>query len=125
MEELRRQQIEALGTGCAYIEKLVPAMKEIIPELRGTELPDTQDFLNQQIDGLNFVIEIINATISLINERETILIKENMEEKIQSLNKALGRNDNKKIADVLEVDIMPLLDVFRQVAMVVIKNNES
>lgn len=121
MEDIRQQQIEALGMAAEYIEKLIPAMKEIIPELRGQELPDTKDFLNQQMDGLNFVIDIINGTMSLVNEKETILIKDNMEEKVQNLNRALGAQMNPQIADVLEADILPFLDVFRQVALVLIK----
>ena len=120
MEEIRQQQMEALEMGCEYIEKLVPAMKEIIPELRGLELPDTRDFLNQQMDGLNFVIDIMNATMSLINEKETILIKDNMEEKVQKLNSALGAMDHAKIADALENDILPMIDIFRQVALVIL-----
>lgn len=121
MEDIRQQQIEALGMAAEYIEKLIPAMKEIIPELRGQELPDTKDFLNQQMDGLNFVIDIINGTMGLVNEKETILIKDNMEEKVQNLNRALGAQMNPQIADVLEADILPFLDVFRQVALVLIK----
>lgn len=120
MEEIRQQQMEALEMGCEYIEKLVPAMKEIIPELRGLELPDTRDFLNQQMDGLNFVIDIMNATMSLINEKETVLIKDNMEEKVQKLNSALGAMDHAKIADALENDILPMIDIFRQVALVIL-----
>lgn len=121
MEDIRQQQIEALGMAAEYIEKLIPAMKEIIPELRGQELPDTKDFLNQQMDGLNFVIDIINGTMSLVNEKETILIKDNMEEKVQNLNRALGAQMNPQIADVLEADILPFLDVFRQVALVLVR----
>lgn len=120
MDEIRQQQMEALEMGCEYIEKLVPAMKEIIPELRGLELPDTRDFLNQQMDGLNFVIDIMNATMSLINEKETVLIKDNMEEKVQKLNSALGAMDHAKIADALENDILPMIDIFRQVALVIL-----
>lgn len=120
MDEIRVQKIEALQLGCEYIEKLIPAMKEIIPELRGLELPDTRDYLNQQIDGLNFVIEIMNATMDLINEKETVLIKDNMEEKVQTLNRALSMMDNAKTADALEADILPMLDIFRQVALVIV-----
>lgn len=122
MNELRQQKIEALQLGCEYIEKLIPAMKEIIPELRGTELPDTKDYLNQQIEGLNFVIEIMNATMDLINEKETVLIKDNMEEKVQSLSRALNMMDNAKTADALEKDILPMLDIFRQVALIFIRS---
>ena len=38
MEEQKKQQLEALELGSEYIAKLIPAMKEIIPELRGAEL---------------------------------------------------------------------------------------
>ena len=120
MDEIREQQIEALKMGCEYIEKLIPAMKEIIPELRGLELPDTRDYLNQQMDGLNFVIDIMNATMPLINEKETVLIKDNMEEKVQKLNSALSTMDNAETADALENDILPMIDIFRQVALVVV-----
>ena len=120
MDEIRQQQIEALQMGCDYIEKLIPAMKEILPELRGEEKPDTQEYLNQQMDGLNFVIDIMNATMSLINEKETVLIRDNMEEKVQVLNKALGARDHAGIADALEHDILPMIDVFRQISLVVL-----
>lgn len=125
MDEIRQQKIEALQFGCEYIEKLIPAMKEIIPELRGLMLPDTRDFLNQQIEGLNFVIEIMNATMDLINEKETVLIKENIEEKIQLLSGALNSFDNPKTADVLEGEILPMLDIFRQVSMVIVQNEAN
>lgn len=120
MDEIRQQQIEALQMGCEYIEKLIPAMKEILPELRGEEKPDTQEYLNQQMDGLNFVIDIMNATMSLINEKETVLIRDNMEEKVQTLNKALIARDHAGIADALEHDILPMIDVFRQISLVVL-----
>ena len=120
MDEIRQQQIEALQMGCDYIEKLIPAMKEILPELRGEEKPDTQEYLNQQMDGLNFVIDIMNATMALINEKETVLIRDNMEEKVQALNKALGARDHAGIADALEHDILPMIDVFRQISLVVL-----
>ena len=121
MEEIRQQQIEALEMGGEHIEKLIPAMKEILPELRGEEKPDTQEYLNQQMDGLNFVIDIMNATMSLINEKETVLIRDNMEEKVQTLNKALIARDHAGIADALEHDILPMIDVFRQISLVVLE----
>ena len=69
MEEQKKQQLEALELGSEYIAKLIPAMKEIIPELRGAEMPDTEDYLNQQLDGLNYVIDIINITIPYLFAR--------------------------------------------------------
>ena len=105
MEEQKKQQLEALELGSEYIAKLIPAMKEIIPELRGAEMPDTEDYLNQQLDGLNYVIDIINITIPFLNEKEEVLNKDAMEEKIQNLNRALGNNSHAMIADAFEADI--------------------
>ena len=123
----KKQQLEALELGCGYIAKLIPAMKEIIPELRGAEMPDTEDYLNQQLDGLNYVINIINITIPFLNEKEKVLNKDAMEEKVQNLNRALGNNSHAMIANAFEADILPMLDIYRQIALVVLEreNNEQ
>ena len=113
MEEQKKQQLEALELGSEYIAKLIPAMKEIIPELRGAEMPDTEDYLNQQLDGLNYVIDIINITIPF------------MEEKVQNLNRALGNNSHAMIANAFEADILPMLDIYRQIALVVLEQNKE
>ena len=125
MEDIRKQQLEALEVGVEYVQKLVPAMKEILPELRGDEKEDTMDFLNQIIDGINFVIEIVNATLPLINEKEEILNKEGIEEKIQLLNSALQSRDNTKTAQALEEGIMPFADIFYQVASVILAGEKA
>ena len=123
----KKQQLEALELGSGYIAKLIPAMKEIIPELRGAEMPDTEDYLNQQLDGLNYVIDIINITIPFLNEKEKVLNKDAMEEKVQNLNRALGNNSHAMIANAFEADILPMLDIYRQIALVVLEreNNEQ
>lgn len=125
MEDIRKQQLEALEVGVEYVQKLVPAMKEILPELRGDEQEDTMDFLNQIIDGINFVIEIVNATLPLINEKEEILNKEGIEEKVQLLNSALQSRDNTKTAQVLEEGIMPFADIFYQVVSVILAGEKA
>ena len=116
MEEQKKQQLEALELGSEYIAKLIPAMKEIIPELRGAEMPDTEDYLNQQLDGLNYVIDIINITIPFLDA---------MEEKVQNLNRALGNNSHAMIANAFEADILPMLDIYRQIALVVLEQNKE
>lgn len=125
MEEKRKQELEALTLGSEYIAKLIPAMKEIIPELRGMEMPDTKDYLNQQLDGINYVIDIMNITLPFLNEKEEVLNKDAMEEKVQNLNRALGNNDHAMIADAFEADILPMLDIYRQIALVVLEQNKE
>ncbi len=125
MEDIRVQQLEALEVGVEYVKKLIPAAKEILPELRGDEKEDTMDFLNQIIDGINFVIEIVNATMSLINEKEEILNKEGIEEKVQLLNAGLQARDNVKTAQALEDGILPFMDIFYQVASLMLEREKA
>lgn len=125
MEDIRREQMEALETGVEYVKKLVPAIKEILPELRGEEKEDTIDFLNQLIDGINFVIEIVNATMGMINEKEEILNKDGIEEKVQLLNAGLSAKDNLKTAQALEEGILPFLDIFYQVSSIMLEREKA
>lgn len=125
MEDIRIQQIEVLETGVEYVQKLIPATKEILPELRGDEKEDTIDYLNQIIDGINFVIEIVNATMSLINEKEEILNKDGIEEQVQRLNEGLKQKDYVKVAQVLEEGMLPFMDIFYQVSSIIIVREKS
>ena len=125
MEDIRKQQVEALEVGVEYVQKLVPAIKEILPELRGEEKEDTTDFLNQIIDGINFVIEIVNATMPMMNEKEEILNQEGIEEKVQQLNAALQARDHAKTAQALEEGILPFADIFYQVASIFLAGEKA
>ena len=125
MEDIRMQQIEVLETGIEYVQKLVPAMKEILPELRGDEKEDTMDYLNQIIEGINFVIEIVNATMNLINEKEEILSKDGIEEQVQLLNAGLQQKDNAKVAQALEDGMLSFMDIFYQVAGVIVAREKA
>ena len=125
MEDIRMQQLEVLETGIEYVKKLVPATKEIIPELRGEEKEDTMDYLNQIIEGINFLIEIVNATMTLINEKEEILSKDGIEEKVQLLSAALTARDNAKTAQALEEGMLPFMDIFYQVASLIVEREKA
>lgn len=125
MEDIRVQQIEVLETGIEYVQKLIPATKEILPELRGDEKEDTMDYLNQIIDGINFVIEIVNATMSLINEKEEILNRDGIEEQVQALNSGLQAKDYVKVAQAFEEGMLPFMDIFYQVASVIVAREKA
>lgn len=119
MEDIRAQQLEALEMGIQYVQRLIPATREILPELRGEEKEDTAEFLDQILAGINFLIEIVNGTISLINEKEIILNKDGIEEKVQQLNVALQEKDNPKVAVALEEGMLPFMEIYLQVAAII------
>lgn len=120
MDEIRAQQIEVLEFAISYIPKLGQAIKEILPELQGEEKPDTQDYLKQIIDGINMVIEIANGTLDFINEKEVLINKDGIEEKVQLLSRACLARDNGQIALELETGMLPFLDIFYQISSVLL-----
>jgi len=125
MEDIRVQQTEALEVGIEYVQKLIPAVQEILPELRGEEKEDTMDYLNQIIDGINFMIDIVNGTLSLINEKDEILSKDGMEEKVQLLNRALQVKDYSEVARALEEGMLPFMDIFYQVSTIILAGEKA
>lgn len=108
----RTQKIEALQMGAEYVKKLISAIGEIAPELRGDEKEDTVDFLKQIIDGINFMIEITNATIAILNEKNVCIDEKKVEETIQALSSAYMGQKNAEVADILEGGIVEFLNAF-------------
>lgn len=115
-EELRAQQIEALQTVNEYIEKLIPNMETVAEELSGEKQEDTDTFLKQIIDGLNWVIEVFNGTMSLINEERQIMDKDAINREVVQLSEALIDKNDQRTATVLESGIVPFLKEFQTVS---------
>lgn len=116
MDELRQEQIDALKLAVDYIKKLTPVFVTVAGELKTERQEDTIDFLNQAIEGLNFIIEIFNATMPLLNEKEELFQKDVIEEKIQAMNSALRERDDQKTAEAIEDGIVPFLEIFAQIS---------
>lgn len=116
MDPLREQKLEALKTAEEYLEKLVPAMEEVISEIKGEMKEDTIDFLLQVIDGFNFMIETYNVTKDIVNDPEPLIIDEELEKTVGRLSDGFSRKDYAAIADELSTDIVPFLKVFKEAA---------
>ena len=125
MDESKKMQYEALKDGAEYALRLVPAIREIIPELRGEERDDTEEFKNQIFEGINYIVQIVNGTLPLINEKEVILNRDGIEEKMQQLIASVNTKDNGQVATALEEGILPFVEIFYQVAAIIVKNAEG
>ena len=68
MEDIRNEQKEALETLVEFNEKLVKNMNIIVKELSGQRLDDTDKFLKGIIDAVNWEVQVLNGTMSLLNE---------------------------------------------------------
>ena len=116
MEDIREQKLEALKTAAEYIEKLLPAMEEVISEIRGQMQEDTVDFLLQIIEGFNFMIETYNVTRDLVNDPEPLINDDELERTVGSLSDGFSKKDYNAIADELSTDVVPFLKVFKAAA---------
>lgn len=125
MEDIRAQQIEVLEMVPGYVEKLVPAFQELVGELAGEKKDDTMDFLNQAIEGLNFVIEIFNATYDLINSDEELFQKDVIEEKIQAMDKAVGNRDDAATAAAIVDGVIPFLEIFAKITTIFLEKENA
>ena len=117
MDNIREQKLEALKTAGDYLEKLIPAMEEVISEIKGDMKEDTVDFLLQIIDGFNFMIETYNVTKDLVNDPEPLIIDDELESSVGRLSDGFSRKDYSSIADELAANIVPFLKVFKEAAV--------
>ena len=116
MDNVREQKLEALRTAKDYLERLIPAMEEVVSEIKGEMKEDTVDFLLQIIDGFNFMIETYNVTRDIVNDPEELIVDDVLEASVGRLSEGFSKKDYPAIADELSSDIIPFLKVFKEAA---------
>lgn|SRR5574344_2189682 len=107
--ELRNEKEEALKTAADYSEKLEKGIENVVKELTGTKLPDTQEYLGTILKGINWLIQIYNSTKDLIEELGVKIDKDTVNSDAIKLNEALKSSDDKVIAKCLQEGIVPFL----------------
>ena len=102
MEDNRKEQLEALEILKEFNVRLLKNMNIIIKELSGERLDDTDVFLKGIIDGINWEVQVVNGTLSLLNEGKERIHKEVFNRKILALADAASAKDDKKIAEAIK-----------------------
>ena len=110
MADREQLQREVLVELISYSESLIPALQDIIEELRGDNKEDTKDFLGEVITGINWEIEVYNQCASLINSKSSYIDKKSMIAAVKNLGTSLNSGDRLKIADCFEQDFLPFLN---------------
>lgn len=123
MENSREEIIEALEVACEYIPKLRNGIQNVCRELNGVRQPDTDEFLNSIIQGINWVIQVYNPTREVIAESGSKIDKDKVNQSILSLNDALMQKSDLNVARVLGEEVAPFLQSFEDAARVVIGAN--
>lgn len=90
----RTEQKEALETLVEFNQRLVKNMNIIVKELSGQRLDDTDKFLKGIVDAMNWEINVMNGTMTLLNEGKQRIDKEAFNNKILKLGTAIrDKND--------------------------------
>lgn len=106
MDEYRQQQVEALQVAHEYSAKLMNGIKNVCVELKGERLLDTDAYLDEVIKGLNWLIEVTNRTLEVINEETQVIDKEQVNQAVKTLGAALQKKDDAQIAEALETGVL-------------------
>jgi hypothetical protein len=115
MDDYRQQQIEALQVAHEYSGKLIKGIENVSGELSGNRLLDTDAYLDEVVNGINWLIEIVNRTTDVINEKTVQIEKNEVNEAVKKLADALSKKDDALIADALKNG---MLDFVKQVEKV-------
>lgn len=107
MDNVQKEQIEALNAVIEYNKKLVPAIKEVILELEGEQKEDTFSYLDYILKGVNWVIQVANGTRNLLEDNGISIDKDEINQTIASLNDAVKEKDSATIVRCLKEGILP------------------
>lgn len=109
MKNLDETQKEALEVAAEYIGKLIPGIESLVKELTVERKEDTVEFTKLCMDGLNWIVNIYNATADLFEQEEFGIDKEETNHAIMALDNALKNRDDQEAADCLCKGVLPFL----------------
>lgn len=101
MEDNRAEQREALETLAEFNERLVKNMNILVKELSGQRLDDTDKFFRSIVDAINWEVQVMNGTMSLLNGDKERINKERFNNRIMELGAAIKEKDDVKMADAM------------------------
>lgn len=108
MENIQQKR-EALEEMKNYNIKLEKGILSLTKELKEDPQEDTMEFLETVVNGINWVIQVTNLTMDLLNEGKVRITKEEINDDILSLNEALKNDDKVKAADLLENQVLAFI----------------
>ena len=111
MENMTTEQLEALETLAEFNDRLIKNLPTIISELSGNRQTDTDQYLKNIIDAINWEISVTNSTLAILNNEHTRIDKETFNQKMLTLNSAIST----EIAAALE----NLIPYFKQLGAAV------
>lgn len=107
MEDNRAEQKEALEVLLEFNPRLIKNMEIVTKELLGKRLEDTDAFLKDIINALNWEIQVVNGTMELLNAGKQRVDKEDFNSKILILSEAINAKDDAAMAKAFQ-EVIPM-----------------
>ena len=112
----RANQVEALQVAGEYCEKLIPGIQNVIVELKGVRQPDTTEYLETIMKGINWLIQVYNGVRELLKEEAVAVDEDSVNAAIILLNNATKADDDAKRAEALGGGIFDFVKEMKQAA---------
>lgn len=116
MEDNRAEQKEALQALTEYSPKLIASMKAVVKELTEVRQPDTDEYLKSIINGMNWEIQILNGTMSLLNETEELVDKNAANQLFVGFSDVYKKGEDKVIAVYIQSKLLPFFEELENIA---------
>ena len=117
MEDIRKDQVEALQVALPYCEKIVRAIGNVCKELTEERQDDTDEYIDSILKGLNWIIEVYNGTRDLINADRKSIDEDEINKSVQALNAAYNNKDDAGMVatfEILKAFVMKFIEVSKQ-----------
>ncbi|MCI8327202.1 MAG: molecular chaperone [Lachnospiraceae bacterium] len=124
MKEEKTEQLEALQVFGSYNERLIKSIQSIVLELEGERKKDTDEFLEGIIKVINWEVSVLGNTMSLINEEKESIKKEEINDCIIRISKALEKKIDSEIAKELK-EALPMFEKLGEIVGETVKRNEN
>ena len=116
MDDLNKQQMEALEVVGDYCIKLISGIENVVKELEGNKLPDTDEYLNSILLGLNWIFEVYGKTKDYIGKAGIDIDQNGVNGSVVILNEAIRNNDDANKALALKGEILCFVKLMKKVS---------
>lgn len=119
MEDLKREQKEALEVLLDFNSRVVKNLGILEKELTGQRLDDTDKFIKGIVDAINWEVQVMNGTMDLLNEGKERINKEEYNEKLTEFSSAIASKNDGRMAESVRA-LIPLFEKLGNAAKEVI-----
>ncbi|QCX32367.1 hypothetical protein FDN13_00895 [Caloramator sp. E03] len=105
----QNENIEILSEAVGYCEKLYSGMNKMVINISERNLIDIETYFKNILEGFNWVLEVSVYASRIIGEK---LDLKQIQEKIQKYIDGYNNLDLLYVADVVEFELMPQVEIF-------------